>query len=213
MERDRNLFWKLLEPEHPKAEAFSRKLMGNREDGDDLYQDALVLALTKFSSLKETAAFRPWLYRIIVNCFKHRFRTPWYRRVIPLSEEISATLKTPDPNHGFVVGRLLTKALGAISAEERTLITLFELEGWSIAELSRLYQKPDGTIKARLSRSRKKMKTALAKHESKNLSPIKLKQSTRSDSAVTKLADKRYISHSPSERPAVMSKVSQMFQE
>jgi len=161
MERNRDLFWKLLEPEHPQAEAFSRKLMGNREDGDDLYQDALVLALTGFSSLKERAAFRPWLYRIIVNCYKNRFRTPWYRRVIPLTDEINQSLSTADPSHGYAISRVLQKALSAISSEERALITLFELEGWTVAELGRLYRKPVGTIKARLSRARKKMKRAL----------------------------------------------------
>ncbi len=162
MERNRDLFWKLLEPEHPQAEAFSRKLMGNREDGDDLYQDALVLALTGFSSLKESSAFRPWLYRIIVNCYKNRFRTPWYRRVIPLTDEINRSLSTADPRVGYAVSRVLQRALSAISSEERALITLFEIEGWTVAELSLMYRKPDGTIKARLSRARKKMKRALA---------------------------------------------------
>ncbi len=163
MERNRNLFWKLLEPDHPKAEAFSRKLMGNREDGDDLYQDALVLALTKFSSLKETAAFRPWLYRIIVNCFNNRFRTPWYRKVIPITEEISASLKTVDPTNGYTVSRLLQKAYAGITVEERALVTLFEIEGWTVADLGAVYQCPSGTIKARLSRARKKMKKTLLK--------------------------------------------------
>jgi RNA polymerase sigma-70 factor, ECF subfamily len=205
MERNRNLFWKLLEPDHPKAEAFSRKLMGNREDGDDLYQDALVLALTKFSSLRETAAFRPWLYRIIVNCFNNRFRTPWYRKVIPMTEEISQSLKTADPNHGFAVSGLLRKAMSAISADERALVTLFEIEGWTVAELASVYQCPEGTIKARLSRARKKMKDALLR---------KLKDTNGANKVVLKS-----VSHSPSNLTSARtvsstaSTVSRMYHE
>jgi len=46
MAKDRDLFWKLVEPEHLRARAFCRKLTRNREDGDGLSQDALVWALT-----------------------------------------------------------------------------------------------------------------------------------------------------------------------
>ncbi len=41
---NRDLFWRHLEGEHPKMEAFCRRLAGNRDDGDDLYQDALLPA-------------------------------------------------------------------------------------------------------------------------------------------------------------------------
>lgn len=49
---NRDLFWKLAKPEHLKARGYCRKLMANRDDGDDLYQDALVRALASFGKLK-----------------------------------------------------------------------------------------------------------------------------------------------------------------
>jgi DNA-directed RNA polymerase specialized sigma24 family protein len=60
---NRDLFWTFLEAEHAKAEAFCRKLAGNREDGDDLYQDALLAAMRKFRTLRDPKAFRPWQRR------------------------------------------------------------------------------------------------------------------------------------------------------
>ena len=165
MDGNRNLFWKLLEPEHPKAEAFSRKLMGNRDDGDDLYQDALVLALTKFSSLRKQSSFRPWLYRILINTFKNRMRQPWWKRQTPLTREIEESTSGAggNPTAQNDARRWLETALSALSAKERALITLFELEGWSVAELAGMYGRAPGAIKTRLSRARAKMRDALVR--------------------------------------------------
>lgn len=163
MDGNRNQFWKLLEPEHPKAEAFSRKLMGNRDDGDDLYQDALVLAMTKFSSLREHSSFRPWLYRILVNTFKNRMRQPWWKRQTPLTRKIEESTSGGNPTAQNDARRWLETAFRALSAQERAMITLFELEGWSIAELAGMYGRAPGAIKTRLSRARAKMRNALVR--------------------------------------------------
>ena len=156
-----DLFWQLLEPEHPKAEAFSRRLAGEREAGDDLYQEALLAALQKFDTLREHAAFKPWLYRIIVNQFKNRRRGTGWRRFVPLSQEIAEEFPGWDPRDDHDSRRLLQRAFAAVTPEEKALVTLFEIEGWSVSELASLHQAPEGTIKARLSRARSKMRKAL----------------------------------------------------
>jgi RNA polymerase sigma-70 factor (ECF subfamily) len=163
MDGNRNLFWKLVKPEHLRARAFCRKLMGNREDGDDLYQDSLVTALTRFADLRDEALLKPWFYRIMVNGFKNRIRTPWWNRKAPLTSEIEETVGGADPTVRYAARRRLERAFRAVSAEERAMITLFELQGWSAAELARLYGKTEGNIKVRLSRARRKMRKALVK--------------------------------------------------
>ncbi len=167
MIRNKELFWKLTEPEHLRARAFCRKLMGNREDGDDLYQDALVTALTGFKSLRDTKAFRAWLYRIIVNGFKNRLRKPWYKRFGPLTDEIAETHGGDNPAEGMAARRKLEIAFRAVSAEDRALVTLFELEGWPIAEIAKVQGRSEAAIKMRLSRTRTKMREALARSRAK----------------------------------------------
>jgi predicted DNA-binding protein YlxM (UPF0122 family) len=44
------------------------------------------------------------------------------------------------------------------------MITLYELESWSIGELAELFGKPEGTVKAKLSRGRSKMRQTIEKH-------------------------------------------------
>jgi len=156
----KELFWEMLSPEHRRAEAFSRKLCGSKDDGDDLYQEALLAAYQGFESLRDKSAFRNWLYSIIIRRYRNRFRNPWWKRRTTLTPEV-AEAHSFDPTERFDSHRWLERALKALKTEERTLIVMFEIEGWSIAELSKVFSKPEGTIKAKLSRSRRKMRKAL----------------------------------------------------
>lgn len=154
------LFWELLGPEYRRAEAFCRKLSGSKDDGDDLYQEAILAAFQGFTALREKKAFRNWLYRIIIRRYRNRFREPWWKRRTTLSAENSASAAF-DPTDRFDSRRWLERALKALKTDDRALIVLFEIEGWSIEELSEVFQRPQGTIKAKLSRSRKKMRKAI----------------------------------------------------
>ncbi len=158
------LFYNLLEPVHPQAEAFSRKLAGNKEDGDDLYQECLLKALIKFKSLRESTSFKPWLFRIIVNGYKNRLRKAWWFRHQPLSKELTETLNGGDPSGMFTARRWLERAFEVLKPEEKVLVILFELEQWPIEELAQMLNRPPGTIKARLSRARKKMRIKIASY-------------------------------------------------
>ncbi len=161
MNRDR--FWTELEAVHAEAERFCRRLERTSEDGDDLYQEAILRAYTGCASLNDAAAFRPWLYQLIINLFKNRHRGAWWRHFVPLTSELEDQLSGRDPSGQLQARRLLNLAFTAVSPEEKALITLHEIEGWTVAELAKIFGKPDGTIKARLSRARRKMRKALMK--------------------------------------------------
>src|SRR5574340_102287 len=107
-------FWTLLEPEHPKAEAFCRKLCGGKDEGDDLYQDSLLVALRGFGNLRDTAALRPWLYRLVVNGYRNRCRTPWVRRRVRLEKATGAGARCQDPSGRYGARRCLQRAMAAL---------------------------------------------------------------------------------------------------
>jgi RNA polymerase sigma factor (sigma-70 family) len=164
MDRNRDLFWKLVEPEHLRARAYCRKLTGDRDNGDDLYQDALVCALTGFDRLRRIEAFRPWLYRIIINNFKNRIKQPWWRRIGPLTPQIESTIVGDNPLPRQAARKRLEIAFRAITPEERALVTLFELEGWAIKEIAELTGQSGVNVRVRLSRARGRMRRALIRY-------------------------------------------------
>lgn len=129
MDSNRDLFWQLIEPEHFKARAYCRKLMGNREDGDDLYQDALVRALTRFRSLRKRESFRPWFYRIIGSVFKNRVKQPWWRKMISLTSEDVQQPATQTVETSIETRERLALAFATLSPDEVSLVVLHELQG------------------------------------------------------------------------------------
>ena len=163
MNGKQNEFWSLVEPEQNKARAFCRKLIGNRDDGDDLYQDSLVAALVNIEQLESEASFKPWLYRIIVNRFKNKVRTSWWKKSSTITNEIESTIVGDNPIGLYTARRRLEKAFKVLKTDDRILVTLFELEGWSIAEIASLCNKKEGAVKVKLSRAREKMRVVLAK--------------------------------------------------
>ena len=160
---DKERFWTLLEPVHAKAEAFCRRLAGNRDDGDDLYQESLLTAMRKFGAIREVESFKPWLFRIIINSFKNRKKQPWWRRRVEMAPVVVEAESGNDPRGQLDLARWLERALAALSAEDRAMIVLYEIEGYPVAELASIFGKPEGTIKARLFRARKKMRERIEK--------------------------------------------------
>jgi RNA polymerase sigma factor (sigma-70 family) len=156
-------FWQLVEKEHRNARAYCSRLTGNSDDGDDLYQDAVINAFRGFVDLRKLDSFRPWFYRIINNAFKGRMRTPWWKRVLSRPEQVEDADWSHDPTNAYDAKRRLEYAMSTLSVDDRILVTLAELEGWKIAELAALNSKTEGFIKMRLSRARTKMREQLGK--------------------------------------------------
>jgi RNA polymerase sigma-70 factor (ECF subfamily) len=160
--RNSSPFWKLVEQEHDKARAYCVRLTGNPDDGGDLYQDAVISAHKGFRDLRSAESFKPWLYQIINNAFKARFRNPWWKRVLAVGAQIDEHSQSSDPTKVYEARRRIELAFTAISADDRIIVTLAELEGWKLSEIAALLSKNEGFVKMRLSRARKKMRKKLA---------------------------------------------------
>lgn len=157
-----NEFWRLIENEHEKARRYCFKLTGGDENGDDLYQDAVIKAYNGFADLRNIESFRPWLYRIINNAYKARFRNRWWQKVKIQPLIILDSLTSVNPSDSYEARRRLDFALDCLSTDDRIIVTMAELEGWKITELAELFSKTEGFIKMRLSRARRKMRKKLS---------------------------------------------------
>jgi len=155
------LFWQLIERVHERALSYAEHLAGNSTDGGDLYQDAVVKAYEGFDKIRQIESFNPWFYRIIGNTFRERFRNPWWRRVMSGFVDLDKTDIAINPVELLDARRRLDYAMKALSPDDRILVTLAELDGWSIAEIAAMLGKTEGTVKMRLMRARGKMRVKL----------------------------------------------------
>ena len=173
MNAQNDLFWELLKPEYRKAMLYCRKLMQDREKGNDLFQDSLVISIQKFEQLKNHDAFRPWLYQVIINKFKSIVRVTNKRRWLPFTQESELLLLADNPTNAHMAKLWIQRLFKAISSEEQALITLYEMEQWTITELAQLHKKSEGAIKLKLFRIRNKLKNEMVKLSKDNETSIK----------------------------------------
>jgi RNA polymerase sigma-70 factor, ECF subfamily len=154
-------FERLIEPIHNSALAFARSISRSRADGDDLFQEAIVRALDRVDQLRDDAAFRYWLYRVIVSVHRNRCRKEFWRRLIPLGGDERAPDRPVDDSLG-ANGRARL-ALASLPAAQREAIVLFEIEGWQVEEIADLSGTSISAIKSRLARGRARLRTFYTK--------------------------------------------------
>ncbi len=116
----------------------------------------MLKAYLNLPTLQNRRLFRTWLVRILKNeCFDLlRQRRP----LVDLDKaEIGYEMDVPDPD--------LNRAFDALSPDERLTITLFYYEGFKTAEIAKLTDVSEGTVRSRLSRARAALKQQLSEKE------------------------------------------------
>ena len=135
--------------------ALAYRVLGREEDARDVCQETFLRAFRALKGFKGQAKFSSWLYRIALNLCRD-----WIRRerraslVTPLDTEPAAA----DGPGGSVedqairrdLGRVITRAMSALSEEQRTTIVLKEYHGLTFQEIADLQGCPLSTVKTRL---------------------------------------------------------------
>jgi RNA polymerase sigma-70 factor, ECF subfamily len=156
MEPTSQRFRRLLEPVHDRAQVFARAICRSRADGDDLFQEALLRALDKLDGLRDDAAFRYWLYRVIISVHRNRYRRAFWRRLVPLAGEIRSPQRGADDVLG--AAERARAALGVLPPEQREAIVLHDIEGWRVEDIAALHDTSISAIKSRLARGRERLR-------------------------------------------------------
>ncbi|NOX51966.1 MAG: RNA polymerase sigma factor [Gammaproteobacteria bacterium] len=141
----------------PRMRRFAWGLCGNAADADDLVQVALEKALTRLHQFEPGTRLDSWLFRIVQTSFLDERRKA-ARREETLDMEAIDRLPNgagADNAEQAVVARDVDSALAILSEDQRTLILLVLVEGYSYQQASDTLDVPIGTIMSRLSRARK----------------------------------------------------------
>lgn len=140
---------------------------GHESLADDLTQQALEKALKNLSRLKQADALEAWAFSILSNCFRDHCRKN------PLSEVPQEPVETEDQDQPGVdelvakdqVRESIRRAIGQLSPEQREVIMLVDLEGFSYTDVASILNIPMGTVMSRLNRARQKLKQLLLRQE------------------------------------------------
>ena len=151
-------FIALVEREQEALRGFLLYLCcGNKEEADDIAQDALVKAYLSSAGYQEKGRFRSWLFKIAHNTFlNHKASLHYTESIEEARELISNTAADASFEH-----QDLYLALRTLPPKERSAITLFYLTGYNIKEIAVITEASEDAIKKQLSRGRDKLQAQL----------------------------------------------------
>ena len=138
----------------PRLRRYARALAGDSHRADDLVQDTLERALTKFHLWRHGSDLRAWMFSIMHNVFINQLKA---RRELALDEAAEAMLEGAAQSDPLEL-RDLDAALRRLPAEQREVLLLVGLEQLSYAEASQALDVPVGTVMSRLSRGRERLR-------------------------------------------------------
>ena len=127
------------------------------ESADDLVQECLLLAWRNFHQFQPGSNIRAWLFRILFNAFYGEGRK---LRRIPEVIPISSHVRSVPPGIDNAVE--VNEALSTLPLEQRAVLMLAVVEGFTCAEIAGIMSIPIGTVMSRLSRARQSMRAKLS---------------------------------------------------
>lgn len=152
-------------------------LTGSPEDGQDIYQEALLRAYINLARFRFECSFYTWIYRIVTNlCLDHLRKKASRSRdltttVSPDGEEEEVLDRMPDqrpaasPERNFVGRELricIQRAMGKLSPRERMVFELKHYHGMRLRTVAGILNTTEGTIKNTLFRATHKLRAQLA---------------------------------------------------
>ena len=131
---------------------------------DDLVQDAMVKALKNARQLKDAAAIKGWLSKILANCWYDHLRR--YRETVDLDKlPYEETSSAGDEHEKQDIVSRVRAMIAELPVGQRQVITLVDLAGFSYVEIADILDIPVGTVMSRISRARKALKAKLADYD------------------------------------------------
>lgn len=131
---------------------------------EDLLQEAFIRAWRKLDGFRGESRFGTWLHRLAVNVALSDRRTRVRRagRELAMEEAIERTAQGAGDVHAGE--RMdLERAIARLPQRARTVLVLYDIEGYKHAEIARMTGMAEGSSKAQLHRARKLVREELEK--------------------------------------------------
>lgn len=158
----------LVDRWQPRLSRHALRLTDTSDGAADVTQLAWVAIIGGLHRLHDPACFRRWAYRIVGNKAADwvRIRRRDRTQTTSLSAETANSCPEEQPSTKQEEIALLHAAMGELSPEHRTVLSLFYVEDMPLGEIAEVVGAPLGTIKSRLHYARCRLKQILERNTS-----------------------------------------------
>lgn len=160
---DQDAFGRLVLAHALTARRVAYSVLGDWDAAEDVVQDAALSAWQAVDRYDPGRAFRPWFLRIVSNAALDHARRRRVRRTEALGDTEPHLGPTPDrlADQALLRGHL-GRAIQELPERQRIAITMFDLEGYSHAEIAESLGVPEGTVRSYVFHARRALRRALA---------------------------------------------------
>jgi RNA polymerase sigma-70 factor, ECF subfamily len=149
-----------------RAYGFAYRLLGHREDAEDLVQEVFMTVLEKVDTFQAGRDFAPWFYRILANRAMTARKSRATRRTEPIPGDAPASGLSPArAAEQADVRERVREAVEGLPERQRVIVELFELEGWSGPEIAGMLDVSPATVRWHLHEARRSLRESLASLE------------------------------------------------
>lgn len=152
----------------------ARRYMNSPDLADDVTQDTFIRAYNALDTFRNSdgRGFRSWLLRIAANRARDLLRASSRRPADSLESMLEAEDSAWEPEDQsetpaeradrLALHQHIERALGELSDDQRLVIVLFDIEGYSYDEIAEISGVASGTVKSRLHRARARLHQILS---------------------------------------------------
>ncbi len=140
----------------PALRAFAISLTRNGATADDMVQDTIVKAWTKFDKFRPGTNLRAWLFTILRNTY-YSNRRKTRREVADVDGIFSGNMAEKPAHDGHLQMAEFRAAFAQLPDEQRETLILVGASGFSYEEAAEMCGVAVGTIKSRANRGRKRL--------------------------------------------------------
>jgi RNA polymerase sigma factor (sigma-70 family) len=135
----------------------ARRLTWDADSAEDLVQETMLAAWRGFHQFRAGTNARAWLFRILINAFHSRGRKS-RPALVPLA---ACDSRSDASDANWPAGVEISEALEALPVEQRTVLLLGVVEGFTCQEMATILGVPMGTVMSRMARAREAMRGRL----------------------------------------------------
>ena len=177
-EHDLAAFEQLVERHSDRAYQLAYSILQNRQDAEEVVQDAFLRIYRSLGNFRGDAQFTTWMYRIVVNLCNNKFRWNKVRGInrtisidapLPNAEgdeslrlELPSSEAPPEEQLAFAELReRVEKAMAQLPESYRTAVMLRNVQQLDYEEIAKILDCAVGTVKSRINRGRELLRQAL----------------------------------------------------
>jgi RNA polymerase sigma-70 factor (ECF subfamily) len=159
---DAAAFGVLVETHAGFVRRLTRAVLHDADDADDAAQDAFFSAWRSRERFDPSRPFKPWLGQIAINAARDLHRRRLIRRTEAIPERLPSSGATPAVMADRAdLRKRLDAALSALPERQRLAVVLFEVEGYSHAEIGMVLGIPEGSARSEVFHARRKLRATL----------------------------------------------------